>query len=261
MSDFFRENNVGDYFNANDVSMKYNVDIVFVVDATGSMGNLMETVKRMIPQFYNSTVTALSEKNKTVDTLRVRVIFFRDFLECARDRSAPLMATDFYVLSDKYSNQGEILVEQIESIQPFGGGDIPEDGLEALACAMKSDWCKKDPNHKRRHIIAVFTDAPTHELGFGKASSDYPAGMPRNFDELTQMWGNKLNREGSMDYSAKRLILFIPKVEYLPAGDGWKNIVEGSMPWENCDVVQINPKDEFKDVKFNRILDRIVNSI
>ena len=221
----------------------------------------METVKRMIPQFYNSTVTALSEKNKTVDTLRVRVIFFRDFLECARDRSAPLMATDFYVLSDKYSNQGEILVEQIESIQPFGGGDIPEDGLEALACAMKSDWCKKDPNHKRRHIIAVFTDAPTHELGFGKASSDYPAGMPRNFDELTQMWGNKLNREGSMDYSAKRLILFIPKVEYLPAGDGWKNIVEGSMPWENCDVVQINPKDEFKDVKFNRILDRIVNSI
>ena len=261
MSDFFRENNVGDYFNANDVSMKYNVDIVFVVDATGSMGNLMETVKRMIPQFYNSTVTALSEKNKTVDTLRVRVIFFRDFLECARDRSAPVMATDFYVLSDKYSNQGEILVEQIESIQPFGGGDIPEDGLEALACAMKSDWCKKDPNHKRRHIIAVFTDAPTHELGFGKASSDYPAGMPRNFDELTQMWGNKLNREGSMDYSAKRLILFIPKVEYLPAGDGWKNIVEGSMPWENCDVVQINPKDEFKDVKFNRILDRIVNSI
>lgn len=261
MSDFFRENNVGDYFNANNVSMKYNVDIVFVVDATGSMGNLMETVKRMIPQFYNSTVTALSEKNKTVDTLRVRVIFFRDFLECMRDRSAPLMATDFYVLSDKYSNQGEILVEQIESIQPFGGGDIPEDGLEALACAMKSDWCKKDPNHKRRHIIAVFTDAPTHELGFGKASSDYPEGMPRNFEELTQMWGNKLNREGSMDYSAKRLILFIPKVEYLPASDGWKNIVEGAMPWENCDVIQINPRDEFKDVKFNRILDRIVNSI
>ena len=260
MSDFFRENNVGDYFNANDVSMKYNVDIVFVVDATGSMGNLMETVKRMIPQFYKSTVTALSEKNKTVDTLRVRVIFFRDFVECMRDRSAPLMATDFYVLSDG-SNQGEILVEQIESIQPFGGGDIPEDGLEALACAMKSDWCKKDPNHKRRHIIAVFTDAPTHELGFGKASSDYPGGMPRNFDELTQMWGNKLNRAGSMDYSAKRLILFIPKVEYLPVGDGWKEIVEGKMPWKNCDVVQINPKDEFKDVKFNRILDRIVNSI
>ena len=126
---------------------------------------------------------------------------------------------------------------------------------------MKSDWCKKDPNHKRRHIIAVFTDAPTHELGFGKASSDYPGGMPRNFDELTQMWGNKLNRAGSMDYFAKRLILFIPKVEYLPAGDGWKEIVEGKMPWENCDVVQINPKDEFKDVKFNRILDRIVNSI
>lgn len=265
MSDFFRENNVGDYFNANDVSMKYNVDIVFVVDATGSMGNLMETVKRMIPQFYNSTVTALSEKNKTVDTLRVRVIFFRDFLECARDRSAPLMATDFYVLSDKYSNQGEILVEQIESIQPFGGGDIPEDGLEALACAMKSDWCKKVPNHKRRHIIAVFTDAPTHELGFGKMSRDYPGGMPENFDELTQMWGDKLNRAGSMDYISKRLLLFIPKIEYLPVGDGWKDIVEGAMPWENCASYYLDLNNRHKSStdgeKINMIIDRIVNSI
>ena len=263
MSELSENMALSDFLNANYLSsnIKYDVDIVFVVDVSGSMKGFFCVFEKLMLGFYDLLTEKLNRKNKEIDILRVKFVFFNDFIECMRDKTNPLIVTDFYNLSDKNSSQMDNLIERISSINPLGGGDIPEDGLEALACAMKSDWCKKDPNHKRRHIIAVFTDAPTHELGFGKASSDYPAGMPRNFDELTQMWGNKLNREGSMDYSAKRLILFIPKVEYLPAGDGWKNIVEGSMPWENCDVVQINPKDEFKDVKFNRILDRIVNSI
>lgn len=37
-------------------------------------------------------------------------------------------------------------------IQPHPDGDIPEDGLEALARAMQSDWCKPLDNHKRCHM-------------------------------------------------------------------------------------------------------------
>ena len=76
MSEGFNSNYVGDYFNANSVDMKYNVDIVFVIDATGSMGNLITTVKRMIPNFYEEAVKALDAKNKHVDVLRAKVIFF-----------------------------------------------------------------------------------------------------------------------------------------------------------------------------------------
>ncbi|MGN0632039.1 MAG: hypothetical protein ACI4JN_12005, partial [Ruminococcus sp.] len=82
MDDYFKSNYISSYFKANSVDMKYNVDIVFVVDATGSMGmeNLIKIVKNMIPNFYKDTVRALKEKNKHVDVLRVKIIFFRDFL-------------------------------------------------------------------------------------------------------------------------------------------------------------------------------------
>ena len=227
--------------------------------------NIMLEKERLL-----EAVKALDAKNKHVDVLRAKVIFFRDFLEYKKDRYVPLMETDFHILSDRYNDQSDMLLESISSIEARGGGDIPEDGLEALACAMQSDWCEPITNHKRRHIIVVFTDAPTHELGFGKSCDLYPKNMPENFEQLTQMWGNKLNRKGMMDYYAKRLILFAPETDRLPIDDGWRRIVRGKKdengriiekPWENLDLIQIKPNDDFCDVDFQRILDRIVNSV
>lgn len=270
MTTDFNSNYVGSYFKENSVDMKYNVDIVFVVDATGSMDCLIATIKKMIPNFYKEAVKALEEKNKHVDVLRVKVIFFRDFLEYEKDRCAPLMETDFYILSDKYNDQSDMLSRSIDSIKARGGGDIPEDGLEALALAIQSDWCQPISNHKRRHIIVLFTDAPTHKLGYGKECELYPKNMPQNFEELTYMWGNKVNHKGTMDYYAKRLILFAPEMDKLPEDDGWYRIVRGKKdkdnkiierPWDNLDLIQIKPSDEFKDVDFQRILNRIVNSV
>ncbi|MBQ9695232.1 MAG: VWA domain-containing protein [Oscillospiraceae bacterium] len=270
MFEGFNSNYVVSYFRENSVDMKYNVDIVFVVDATGSMGNLINTIKKMIPDFYRETVRSLAEKNKHVDVLRVKVIFFRDFLEYQKDRCAPLMETDFYILSDRYNDQSGQLSRSIASIEAIGGGDIPEDGLEALAVAMQSDWCKPMDNHKRRHIIVLFTDAPTHEIGYGRACELYPKDMPADFGELTYMWGNPVRHPGTMEYQAKRLILFAPEMDKLPEDDGWKRIVRGrraedgslvEKPWENLDLIQIRPSDEFRDVDFSRILNRIVNSV
>ncbi len=270
MSQDFNSNYIGSYFKQNSVDMKYNVDIVFVVDATGSMDNMIQTIKKMIPDFYKETVQALEAKNKHVDVLRIKVIFFRDFLEYEKDRCAPLMETDFYILSDKYNDQSDMLSRSIASIEAVGGGDIPEDGLEALARAMQADWCQPMDNHKRRHIIVLFTDAPTHEIGYGKACELYPQNMPENFEELTRLWGNQVRHAGTMEYQAKRLIMFTPEMEKLPENDGWKRIVRGTKndkgeliekPWENLDLIQIRPSDEFTDVDFQRILNRIVNSV
>ena len=105
MSGNLRRNYIESYFQSNGVDMKYNVDIVFVIDATGSMGmgNIIDVVKKMIPNFYKSAVKALNDKNKHVDVLRVKLIFFRDFLEYNVDHIAPLMETDFFILSDQYN--------------------------------------------------------------------------------------------------------------------------------------------------------------
>lgn len=56
----------------------------------------------------------------------------------------------------------------IMTIEPEGGGDDPEDGLEALAYAIESDWTKG--GDKRRHVIVVWTDASTHAIGYGKVA-------------------------------------------------------------------------------------------
>lgn len=272
MFEGFSSNSVSSYFNSNNVDMKYNVDIVFVVDATGSMGmeNIMRIVKQMIPSFYKEVAQALGKKGKRVDVLRAKVICFRDFLEYKKDRCVPLIETDFYILSDEYNDQSSTLLKCIESIEAVGGGDIPEDGLEALARAMQSDWCKPLDNRMRRHIIAVFTDAPTHELGYGKDCDLYPRNMPANFEELTMMWGNQVSHAGSMEYQAKRLIMFLPEIDMLPENDGWRRIVRGrknsngdiiEKPWENMDLIQLRPGDGFDGVNFQRILDRIVNSV
>lgn len=252
--------------------MKYNVDIAFVVDATGSMGmeNILSIVKQMIPNFYRELVQALERKDKHVDELRVKVICFRDFLEYKKDRCVPLIETDFFVLSDKYNDQSSMLLKGIESIEAIGGGDIPEDGLEALARAMQSDWCKPLPNRRRRHIIVLFTDAPTHELGHGKDCELYPPNMPSDFGELIRMWGNQAYHANSMEYSTKRLILFIPQINKLPENDGWRRIVNGRMnangdiiekPWENSRTIQFDPKGGFKTINFQSIFDQIVNSV
>ena len=68
----------------------------------------------------------------------------------------------------------------------MGGGDIPEDGLEAIAYAIKSDWTTEGTDQRR--VIVVWTDAPTHPLGYGSDSPAYPLGMPAGLAELGQWW-------------------------------------------------------------------------
>ena len=84
------------------------------------------------------------------------------------------------------------------------------------------------------------------------------------------MWGNQVRHPGTMEYQAKRLIMFVPEIDKLPPDDGWRRIVQGrtngngdivERPWENLDLIQIRPNDDFTDIDFQRILDRIVNSV
>ena len=122
-----------------------------------------------------------------------------------------------------------------------GGGDDPEDGLEALAYAMKSDWSSQAT--KRRHVIVVWTDDGTHDLGFGKSAPNYPAGMARDFNELTAWWGSRTN-PGVMDENAKRLIIFAPnKNSWNTISDNWNNVIqyesEAGAGLQDCDYEQI----------------------
>lgn len=197
----------------------YSVDMVFCIDATGSMANVIEMVKKHALNFHSDVINALNNNNqrKVVDKLRIRVIAFRDYMA---DHDKAMFATNFFSMPENL----ETFTNAVNSIEAVGGGDIPEDGLEALAIAIKSKWTQAEATRKR-HVIVVWTDAPTHELGFGRSTPGYPSGMAKDFSELIAWWGDK-GAPGFMDQNAKRLVLFAPDEPFWSNVSAWDSVIQ-----------------------------------
>ena len=220
----------------------YFADIVFCIDATGSMGKVIEMVKQNALSFRQDLAKAMKAKGKTIQQLRIRVIAFRDYIA---DGENAMMATDFFLLPEEV----ETFSKCVNGIQATGGGDIPEDGLEALAFAIRSKWTMEAA--KKRHVIVLWTDAGVHELGYGSKMSNYPEKMAKNFEELTNWWGDE-QLSGYMDFSAKRLLLFAPYASY------WKTISDN---WDNVMHYPSVAGAGLKEIDYNQIIDAISNSI
>ncbi len=183
---------------------EYCVDIVMCIDATGSMSPIIEEVKANALSFYERFIDAMEENDKEVEELRIKVIAFRDF-GCD---SKPIEESQFFTLpADNESFRAFVGGSRAE-----GGGDTPENALEAVALALKSDWTTSGA--KRRHAILVFSDAPALPLGARSSSASYPAGMPADIAELGAWWEGTSQTLGST-YQAKagRLIAFVPNSE------------------------------------------------
>ena len=221
----------------------YTVDMVFCIDATGSMEDMtgsqqkiINVVKNNALNFYDDLRKKLEEKRIPLAQLRVRVIYFRDYIADGPDA---MKGTDFFLLPD----QMEEFQKCVNGIHADGGGDIPEDGLEALAYAMKSKWTTHGT--KKRQVIVVWTDAGTHILGHGKSSPYYPKGMPANLAELEEWWE-------AMDYSAKRLVIFSPEENY------WNYIYEN---FDNTYHLKTTANAGMADCEYEQILDMLAASI
>lgn len=217
----------------------YDVDIVFCIDATESMDNVIEIVKDNAINFYGDVVDVMKKKGKTISKLRLKVIIFRDY---AADGDNAMLQTDFFHLP----NDAEDFKSCIASIQAYGGGDEPEDGLEALAFAMDSEWSRS--GIKRRHVIAVWSDAPTHELGYARGYEEYPKDMVTDFRELSAWWDNP----EIMDQSAKRLLLFTPNEPH------WSTI---SDYWDNVIHIPSEAGSGLREVTYKQIINSISNTI
>ena len=201
------------------MTMKYNVDMVFCIDATGSMSPVLETVKQNALNFYDDVTKVMNEKQKSIDRLRIRVIAFRDYLA---DGDRAMFATNFFDLPA----QAREFETCIKSISAKGGGD------------------------ERRNVIVVWTDASTHEIGFGKTASNYPKGMPQSFAELTSWWGDE-QTETFISNSGKRLVLFAPQKPY------WEQITN---TWNNVIHYPSTAGKGLEEYTYREIVDAICNS-
>lgn len=222
--------------------MTYNVDLVFCIDATGSMQNVLDMVKANALNFYNDVSASMSAKQKSINKFRIRLVIFRDFLA---DNEDAIITSDFYTLPE----QTDVFQQCVSAIRAFGGGDDPEDGLEALAYAIRSPW--DEEGVKRRHVIVVWTDAATHPLGYGASAPNYPSYMAKSFAELSDWWGDAQN-SGFIDQNAKRLLLFAPAAEY------WTTVIEN---WDNTLQFESIAGQGLQEYDYAQIIEQISNSI
>ncbi len=120
-----------------------NAEIVFCLDATGSMSGLISTAKEKI---WN-IVSDLAQSND-IDTLKMGMVFYRDRGDLFVTKSVPLTVD----LDDAYL--------KLLEIEADGGGDSPESVNQGLYEAVTDmDWAIDKTTYR---TIFVVGDCPPH---------------------------------------------------------------------------------------------------
>ena len=184
------------------------VDVVMCIDVTGSMYDIIYTVKQNAIGFYDAFKNCCDRNGIQLTGLNTQVIAFRDKNEDANW----LETSETYWLPEQKSQFDSF----VNNLDADGGGDTPESGLEALQAAFnKTDWGADDGYH--RQVIILWTDAPYLVDAYGYNYSDV------ELSSLANQW-NTLP-------SGKRMVLFAPySYEYGNQGnwgnlDSWKNVI------------------------------------
>jgi len=122
---------------------KCRVEVVFVLDTTGSMGGLIEGAKVKIWTIVNQIVTG-----KPTPDLKVGLVGYRD--------RGDAYVTKYTSLSDDLDSVYGVL----RGYSAGGGGDTPESVNEALHVALtKPAWSR---DNRTLRIIYLVGDAPPH---------------------------------------------------------------------------------------------------
>jgi|GEM_PF-3986222 len=152
---------------SDEVASKGPIDLIFCIDATGSMTDDIDHVKRDA----NDLISRLRAK---CPSLRIGLVTYRDFeVDGLRHLETNLSLTE----------DVDAILSAIHDITTTGGGDDPEDVLDGLQAAIDMSWRNgvakfiilmgdapaKDPDHegKTKEMIAqaAFNVDPAHVYG------------------------------------------------------------------------------------------------
>lgn len=135
------------------------VDIVFLMDATGSMEECIDALKANVTTFVDSMCEP-SQQNPVKDW-RVKVVGFRDFHE-----------DDEPLVDNPFVKEPAAISSQLAALEAMGGGDEPESLLDAIYHVAHMGQTDKsvqelDPNKWRyrsqaARVVIIFTDATYH---------------------------------------------------------------------------------------------------
>ena len=135
------------------------VDVIFLIDATGSMGKCIEAGKNNIRSFFK-TMTSDEGNGSPVKDWRAKIVGFRDFVDDGPER---------WLIDNPFTRDVQTLEEQLAAIKADSGGDIPESLLDALYKLItvgetgpqeEPDAFRWRPKRAAARVIVIFTDAP-----------------------------------------------------------------------------------------------------
>jgi len=179
---------------------KRNIDVVFCIDGTGSMSSCIESVKSNARRFHMEFANAMTDLGSEIDSMRIRVVVFRDYKDEGKEA---VTASDFFELPMDEPD----FASYMSGVTAFGGGDYPENGLEALYEAMNSDFTT---GAKDRQVIVMFTDAEALALKERAGCEGYPADMVDE-DGLITAWACASQEKAlKLREKNKRLVIFAP---------------------------------------------------
>ncbi len=140
-----------------------NLDIMFIMDLTGSMSIWLNEAKKSIKNIIEEITD-----NNPGSKIRISFIGYRDFLE--KDEKREYDTQEFTENIDEFN-------QFISKLDCNGGGDEPEDIVGALRQALKMNWLSN-----AKYAILV-SDAPCHgkqyhNISYDRFADGDPEGVP-----------------------------------------------------------------------------------
>ena len=137
---------------------KGELDIVYMIDSTGSMSSWIKGVKDKCNEILDKLVNE-NPKLKNYD-IKFGGVFYRDPVDSSSDEH------EYQPLSTVFD-----LKTKMESIEAKGGGDIPEDWYGAFSIALNGELMKWRTESVK--IIIHIADAGAHTLRFSDGDNKH----------------------------------------------------------------------------------------
>lgn len=136
------------------------LDVGFVVDSTGSMGQVLIWIQRDVVKMMTAFELVSREP-------RISVVLYRDF------------GDEYLVKPIPLQKSAKELAEALRGAKAKGGGDIPEAILEGLTASLRGqNWSSQA---SARKVVVLMGDAPPHEDSLEKIDKLVKEFVDRNF--------------------------------------------------------------------------------